>query len=143
MHWFSYDGQYFFNLWNKDRVGRHENLFILFLMAIKITGSAQKYRVGRLAETQVFFFFGLMRDTLESSKITWEQLNIFYAFKSSCSWKVNIWINCGVYCSVWYRLITVMLTVVFSWPAISSLSVKLTEHGTKTLLWHDMFTYLT
>ena len=39
----------FFNLWNKDRVGRHENLFILFLMAIKITGSAQKYRVGRVS----------------------------------------------------------------------------------------------
>ena len=46
----------FFNLWNKDRVGRHENLFILFLMAIKITGSAQKYRVGRVSGNTGFFF---------------------------------------------------------------------------------------
>ena len=30
MHRFSYVGLYYFNLWNKDRVGRHENLFILF-----------------------------------------------------------------------------------------------------------------
>ena len=48
----------FFNLWNKDRVGRHENLFILFLMAIKNTGSAQKYRVGQVSgNTGIFFFF--------------------------------------------------------------------------------------
>ena len=49
----------FFNLWNKDRVGRHENLFILFLMAIKITGSAQKYRVGRVSGNTAIFLFGL------------------------------------------------------------------------------------
>ena len=41
----------------KIRVGRHENLFILFLMAIKITGSAQKYRVGRVSGNT--FFFGI------------------------------------------------------------------------------------
>ena len=48
----------FFNLWNKDRVGRHENLFVLSLMAIEITGSAQKCRVGRVSRnTGIFFFF--------------------------------------------------------------------------------------
>ena len=31
------------------RVGRHENIFILFLLAIKIAGSAQKLRVGRVS----------------------------------------------------------------------------------------------
>ena len=38
------------------RVGRHENIFILFLMAIKTAGSAQKVKspVG-LVETQLFF----------------------------------------------------------------------------------------
>ena len=51
----------FFNLWNKDRVGRHENLFILFLMAIKITGSAQKYRVGRVSGNTAIFLFGLTK----------------------------------------------------------------------------------
>ena len=39
--------------------GRHENLFILFLMAIKITGSAQKYRVGWVSGNTGIFFFGL------------------------------------------------------------------------------------
>ena len=52
-------GQYFFNLWNKDRVGRHENLFILFLKTMKITGSAQKYRVGRVSGNTAIFLFGL------------------------------------------------------------------------------------
>ena len=47
----------FFNLWNKDRVGKHENLFILFLMAIKITGSVQKHRVGRVSRNTGIFFF--------------------------------------------------------------------------------------
>ena len=40
-------------------------------------------------------------------------------------------------------IITVLLTVVFSSPALSRLPVKMTEHGTKTHLWHDMFTYWT
>ena len=48
-----------FNLWNKGRVGRHENLFILFLMAIKIAGSAEKYRVGRVSGNTAIFLFGL------------------------------------------------------------------------------------
>ena len=34
----------------------HENLFILFLMAMKITGSAQKYRVGRVSGNTAIFF---------------------------------------------------------------------------------------
>ena len=51
-------GQYFFNLWNKDRVGRHENLFILFLMANKkLQGRHKNIGSVGLAETQVFFFF--------------------------------------------------------------------------------------
>ena len=30
MHRFSYVEYYYFNLWNKDSIARHENLFILF-----------------------------------------------------------------------------------------------------------------
>ena len=37
------------------RVGRYENLFIFFWMAIKIAGLAQKTGSIGLAETQVFF----------------------------------------------------------------------------------------
>ena len=47
----------FFNLWNKDRVGRHEYNFILFLMAIKITESAQTNRVGRVSGNTGIFFW--------------------------------------------------------------------------------------
>ena len=37
-------------------VCRHENLFFYFEMAIKITGSAQNYRVGRVSgDTPIFF----------------------------------------------------------------------------------------
>ena len=43
------------------RVGLHENIFILFLLAIKTAGSAQKNSesVG-LAETQLFFVHALL-----------------------------------------------------------------------------------
>ena len=37
------------------RVGRHENIFILFLMAIKTAGSAQKVRVGRVSGNTAIF----------------------------------------------------------------------------------------
>ena len=40
-------------------------------------------------------------------------------------------------------MITSLFTVVFMWPALSRLPIKLTEHRTKTHLWHDMFAYLT
>ena len=45
-------------LWVKIlKVGRHENIFVLFLMAIKTAGSAQKYRVGRVSGNCCFFFY--------------------------------------------------------------------------------------
>ena len=37
------------------RVGRHENIFILFLMAIKTAGSAQKVRVGQVNGNTAIF----------------------------------------------------------------------------------------
>ena len=37
------------------RVGRPENIFILFLMAIKTAGSAQKVRVGRVSGNTAIF----------------------------------------------------------------------------------------
>ena len=37
------------------RVGQNENIFILFLMAIKTAGSAQKSESVGLVETQLFF----------------------------------------------------------------------------------------
>ena len=37
------------------RVGRHEDIFILFLLAIKIAGSAQKFRVGRVSGNTAIF----------------------------------------------------------------------------------------
>ena len=37
------------------RVGWHENIFILFLLAIKIAGSAQKLRVGRVSGNTAIF----------------------------------------------------------------------------------------
>ena len=39
------------------RVGRHENIFILFLLAIKTAGSAQKLRVGRVSGNTAIFLF--------------------------------------------------------------------------------------
>ena len=42
------------------RVGRYENLFFFFWKAIKIAGSAQKNRVGRVSGNTGFFFLGLM-----------------------------------------------------------------------------------
>ena len=36
------------------RVGRHENIFILFLMAIKTAGSAQKVRFCRVSGNSYF-----------------------------------------------------------------------------------------
>ena len=41
------------------RVGRHENIFILFLLAIKITGSAQKLNVGRVSGNTAIFIYAL------------------------------------------------------------------------------------
>ena len=37
------------------RVGLHENIFILFLLAIKTAGSAQKLRVGRVSGNTAIF----------------------------------------------------------------------------------------
>ena len=39
------------------RVGLHENIFILFLLAIKTAGSAQKLRVGRVSGNTAIFLF--------------------------------------------------------------------------------------
>ena len=45
----------YFNLWNKDRVCRHDNLLFYFEMAIKIAGSAQNYRVSRVSGNTPIF----------------------------------------------------------------------------------------
>ena len=42
------------------RVGLHENIFILFLLAIKTAGSAQKLRVGRVSGNTAIFCLRLM-----------------------------------------------------------------------------------
>ena len=42
------------------RVGLHENIFILFLLAIKTAGSAQKLRVGRVSGKTAIFCLRLM-----------------------------------------------------------------------------------
>ena len=39
------------------RVGLHENIFILFLLAIKTAGSAQKLRVGRVSGNTAIFVY--------------------------------------------------------------------------------------
>ena len=41
------------------RVGLHENFSILFLLAIKTAGSAQKLRVGRVSGNIAIFLFYL------------------------------------------------------------------------------------
>ena len=41
------------------RVDLHENIFILFLLAIKTAGSAQKLRVGRVSGNTAIFLFTL------------------------------------------------------------------------------------
>ena len=47
------------------RVGRHENVFILFLLAIKTAGSAQKLRVGRVSGNTAIFCL----------RLTWKSIN--------------------------------------------------------------------
>ena len=42
------------------RVGLHENIFILFLLAIKTAGSAQKLRVGRVSGNTAIFCLRLI-----------------------------------------------------------------------------------
>ena len=42
------------------RVGLHENIFILFLLAIKTAGSAQKLIVGRVSGNTAIFCLRLM-----------------------------------------------------------------------------------
>ena len=39
------------------KVGLHENISILFLLAIKTAGSAQKLRVGLVSGNTAFFLF--------------------------------------------------------------------------------------
>ena len=47
------------------RVGRHENIFILFLLAIKTAGSAQKLRVGRVSGNTATFCLRLSQLQVE------------------------------------------------------------------------------
>ena len=47
------------------RVGLHENIFILFLLAIKTAGSAQKLRVGRVSGNTAIFCFRLNASFLD------------------------------------------------------------------------------
>ena len=63
MHWFfPMMDNIFFNLWNKDRVGRHEKSFyFIFNGNKKLQGRHKNIGSVGLAETQVFFFFGLIR----------------------------------------------------------------------------------
>ena len=51
------------------RVGRYDNLFILFWKAIKIAGSAQKNRVGRV-RGNTGISFCLMKDIFPSLTIS-------------------------------------------------------------------------
>ena len=43
------------------RVGRYENIFILLLMEVKITGSVQEIRVGRDSGNTAIFYLRLMQ----------------------------------------------------------------------------------
>ena len=126
MHWFSYDGQYFFNLWNKDRVGRHETLFILFVMAIKITGSAQKYRVGRVSGNTAIFLFGL----------TWDK-SIYMYIVFSDVWQPNQLIFARVY---YYLIMIARLRVRISpgtrcWHLVLVWIRITSQHDCKIVVW--------
>ena len=46
------------------RVCRHENVFIMFLMAIKTAGSAQKVRVGLVSGNKAIFYLRLWSCTV-------------------------------------------------------------------------------
>ena len=41
-------------------VGRHENIFVLFLFAIKTARPAQKLRVGRVSGNTAIFVYALL-----------------------------------------------------------------------------------
>ena len=69
------------------RVSRHENIFILFLLAIKTAGSAQKLRVGRVSGNTAIFLFTpyiyskhildvMTSPILDRSPIKWRQYPI-------------------------------------------------------------------
>ena len=47
------------------RVSRHENIFILFFMAIKTAGSAQKVRVSRVSGNTAIFCLRLRKSLLK------------------------------------------------------------------------------
>ena len=60
------------------RVGLHENVFILFLMAIKTAGLAQNVRVGQVSGNAAIFYLHLIVITTKlSTKMSWSSMNAY------------------------------------------------------------------
>ena len=63
------------------RVGLHENISILFLLAIKTAGSAQKLRVGRVSGNTAIFVYPLYNgSTVTYGPVLFVSFITVYAF---------------------------------------------------------------